>query len=81
VKPFTVALLTILLASCGTNGDDPQSEAMIANAAAKLERQADANVNRMISEIESSAESPQKPEAEPKSEDKVGIEKQGDDGN
>jgi hypothetical protein len=35
----------------------------------------------MISEIESSAESPQKPEAEPKSEDKVGIEKQGDDGN
>lgn len=81
MKPFAAALLAIFLAGCGTSGDDPQSEAMIANAAAKLEQQADANVNRMISEIEASAEKPLEPAAEPEAEDKVGIEKQGDDGN
>jgi outer membrane biogenesis lipoprotein LolB len=81
MKAFSPALVLFVLAGCSTSNDDPQSEAMISNAAAKLEQQADANVNRMISEIESSAESPQKSEAEPESEDKVGIEKQSDDGN
>jgi hypothetical protein len=81
VKFCAIALLPFLLAGCGAKSDDPQSEAMITNAAAKLEQQADANVNKMISEIEASAESPPEAAAKPIAGEKVGIEKQGDDAN
>jgi hypothetical protein len=42
----------ISLVSCSGSGEDQTSEAAIANAAAQLERSADANVNRAIAEIE-----------------------------
>jgi outer membrane biogenesis lipoprotein LolB len=52
MKVLVPALAALFLTGCGTNSEDPASEAAIANAAAKLERQADANVNRAIAEIE-----------------------------
>ena len=81
MKRFATAFLVITLAGCGTSGDDPQSEAMIANAATTLEKQADANVNRMIAEIEATSEATPElaPVAEPGA--KAGIEKQGKDDN
>lgn len=86
MKLFAVAWLAILLAGCETSGDDPQTEAMIANAAAKLEKQADDNVNRMIAEIEAASEAPPEPglavqTEESETGDKAGIEKQVDDDN
>jgi hypothetical protein len=42
----------ISLIGCSSSGEDQTSEAAIANAAAELERKADANVNRAIAEIE-----------------------------
>jgi hypothetical protein len=52
VKLLLSCTAMISLISCSGSGEDQTSEAAIANAAAQLERKADANVNRAIAEIE-----------------------------